>query len=185
MSLARLFHSQGMFHEAEPLFRETLEAHRRILGDSHPGALNSMNNLALLLKDQGKFDEAEPLLKDALRVSHLTLGYVHPDTLAGISNLGLLLKEQGKFEEAEPLLREAAEGLSETTAPGALTAITNLGTPKENSIKRSHSTGGHWREIAPHWATPTLIHSEASTTWQHCFKTKGGSMKLSRFTGRL
>ena len=84
MSLARLLHNQGMFREAEPLFRETLEAHRRILGDSHPGTLNSMNNLALLLKDQGKFDEAEPLLRDALRVSRLTLGYVHPDTLAGI-----------------------------------------------------------------------------------------------------
>jgi len=73
--------------EAEPLYREALEAFRRTLGDSHPDTLSSINNLGLLLKGQGKLSEAESLFRVALEGRRGTLGDTHPDTLVSINNL--------------------------------------------------------------------------------------------------
>ena len=45
-NLAMLEQGQGNMNEAELLFREGLEAHRRIMGDTHRDTLGSINNLA-------------------------------------------------------------------------------------------------------------------------------------------
>ena len=47
-NLADLYWNQGRYDEAEPLYLETLETRKRVLGDDHPDTLNSMNNLANL-----------------------------------------------------------------------------------------------------------------------------------------
>ena len=98
---------QGKYDEAEPLYREALQAQRETLGERHPNTLTSIGNLGMLLQRQYKYDEAEPLLRKALQACRETLGDRHPNTLTMINNLGVLLKAQSKYDEAEPLLREA------------------------------------------------------------------------------
>ena len=61
-NLAALYASQGRYGEAEPLYSETLQLSREVLGPRHPDTLSSMNNLALLYPSQGRYGEAEPLL---------------------------------------------------------------------------------------------------------------------------
>jgi hypothetical protein len=46
--LALLLSDQGKLDEAEPLYREALEARRDVRGARHPNTLTSMNNLANL-----------------------------------------------------------------------------------------------------------------------------------------
>ena len=47
-NLAALYHAQGRYGEAEPLFKRALEASERVLGKEHPDTLASVNNLAAL-----------------------------------------------------------------------------------------------------------------------------------------
>ena len=46
--------AQGMYDEAEPLYRKALEVWRETLGDRHPDTLTSMNDLGLLVDGQGR-----------------------------------------------------------------------------------------------------------------------------------
>ena len=61
---------QGRLAEAEPLYREALEATRQRFDDGHPDTLASIiNNLVLLRLDQGRQKEAEALLRETLEAS--------------------------------------------------------------------------------------------------------------------
>jgi Flp pilus assembly protein TadD len=73
------------------------------LGDEHPEALKSVNNLAGLYELQGKYDQAEPLFVNCLAVRRRVLGDEHPDTLSSINDLAFLYKSQGKYEQAEQM----------------------------------------------------------------------------------
>ena len=109
-ALALELKAQGMYEEAEPLFREALDVRREALGDQHLGTLTAINNLGQVLQAKGDLAAAEPLLREALEVRRETLGDRHPDTLASMNNIGLLLEAKGDLAAAEPLLREALEG---------------------------------------------------------------------------
>ncbi len=90
-NLGMLLQDQGKLEEAEPLFREPLEARRETLGPRHPSTLASLNNLAMLLQDQGKLEEAEPLLREVAEGFRETLGPQHRNTLNSEGNLGMLM----------------------------------------------------------------------------------------------
>jgi tetratricopeptide (TPR) repeat protein len=77
-NLANLYHSQGRYSEAEPLYLEALELWRRNLGEEHPAVATSLNNLANLYYSQGRYSEAEPLLLQALELTRRNLGEEHP-----------------------------------------------------------------------------------------------------------
>ena len=55
-SLALLYQSQSRYDQAEPLFQETLQLRREVLGSRHSDTLQSMNNLAELYRNQGRYD---------------------------------------------------------------------------------------------------------------------------------
>ena len=112
-NLAELYWAQGRFGEAEPLYREALQARREVLGPRHPGALISLSNLAALYRAQGRFGEAEPLNREALQARREVLGPHHPLTLASLNNLAELYQAQGRFGEAATLYREAPEPVRE------------------------------------------------------------------------
>ena len=129
MNVARLLQAQGKLDEAEPLYREALEASRATLGDRHPDTLVSISNMASLLQDQGKVDEAAPLYREALEAERATLGDRHPSTLGSIGDMAHLLQAQGKLDEAEPLCREALEAKRATLGdrhPDTLVSINNM-----------------------------------------------------------
>eukprot|EP00964_Phaeocystis_antarctica_P049491 scaffold28702_cov62-Phaeocystis_antarctica.AAC.7 len=87
-TLAQELCSQGKHDEAEPLFREALEARRATLGNRHLLTLDSISDLGALLLDKGDLSAAEPLCHEALKGMRETLGNRDPHTLFSISNLG-------------------------------------------------------------------------------------------------
>jgi tetratricopeptide (TPR) repeat protein len=105
--MGSLLRKQDKLTEAEPFFRESLEKHRRILGDDHPNTLVSMNNMGSLLEAQGKVAEAELLYREALEKQRRTLGEDHPSTMASIVNMGVLLVKTRRHREAVVLLAPA------------------------------------------------------------------------------
>jgi non-specific serine/threonine protein kinase/serine/threonine-protein kinase len=109
-NLALVLKDLGKFAEAEPYFREVLEAGRRNQGDDHPDLLPSIHAMGSVLEAQGKLAEAEPYYHEVLEKCRRLLGPDHLGTLASIHSMGSLLEAQGKLAEAEPYYREALEG---------------------------------------------------------------------------
>ncbi len=85
-SLANLSKDQGRYDEAEPLYLETLETRKRVLGADHPGTLRSMNSLAWFLLTREPVESRDPrtALKLALEVAEKT-GYENPGHLDTLS----------------------------------------------------------------------------------------------------
>ena len=93
-NLAGLYHAQGRYEDAEPLYDETLSIRRRVLGDDHPDTAGSLNNLAALYYAQGRYDEAAPRLKEAVEIMEQVLGAEHPNTKVVRGNYEVLLAEK-------------------------------------------------------------------------------------------
>jgi tetratricopeptide (TPR) repeat protein len=98
---------QGLYAEAEPLWKETLVIRRDILGEQHPNTVASLSNLAELYRNQGRSEDAEPLMKQALVIRWKVLGGQHPDTASSLNNLAGLYGSQERYKEAERLYQEA------------------------------------------------------------------------------
>ena len=52
-NLAVLYHAQGKYAEAEPLYRRALGIREKALGPEHPDVATSLNNLAELYRPRG------------------------------------------------------------------------------------------------------------------------------------
>ena len=115
VGLAKMLYEHGKLDEAEPLFREALQAYREVLGDRHQSTLASINNLGVLLRDTGSdLGEAEALFREALQAKRETLGDRHLATLTSMLSLGKLLKAKGDLDGARERLRDALQALRET-----------------------------------------------------------------------
>lgn len=115
--------------EAETLFRQTLAARRRLLGDRHPDTLDSMHYLGDVLHRQGKAEEAETLNRQTFALKRRVFGDEHLSTLKTMNNLGVVLTSQGRHAEAESVLREAVEAKRRTLGdgyPSTLGSMNNL-----------------------------------------------------------
>ncbi|WP_172437642.1 tetratricopeptide repeat protein [Acidithiobacillus marinus] len=106
-SLAFLFHSQGLYALAEPLYQRALAISEKVLGPEHPDTAASLNNLAMLYDAQGRLNEAEPLYQRALAIWEKVLGPEYPNTATSLNNLASLYQDQGRLNEAEPLYQRA------------------------------------------------------------------------------
>jgi CHAT domain-containing protein/Flp pilus assembly protein TadD len=128
-SLAGLYVSQDRYSEAEPLYRQALQASREVLGVRHPDTIEIINDLAYLYQMQGRSGEAEPMYREALQASREVLGPRHPTTLGILSNLAAHYKEEGHYAEADPLLLEALQASREVLGsrhPQTLSTLSNL-----------------------------------------------------------
>ena len=63
------------------LYQQVLDLRRKVLGESHPDVVISLNNLGLLYKVQGQTDAAELLYLKALAIAEQHLGTEHPNTV--------------------------------------------------------------------------------------------------------
>ena len=64
--LADLHSRMGDFAAADPLFRETLELRRKLLGKKSSEVAKSLEGLGLNLFDQGDYDAALVMLREAV-----------------------------------------------------------------------------------------------------------------------
>ncbi len=108
-NLGSLYHDQGKYTKAEPLYKRALKIDEKAFGLDHPFVTSDMNNLAMLYYDQGKYTEAEPLYKRALKVDEKAFGLGHPTVATDLNNLGELYRAQGKYVKAEPMYIRALE----------------------------------------------------------------------------
>ena len=94
-NLALLYSSQGLYSQAEPLYKRALAISEKALGPDHPSTATSLNNLATLYNNQGLYSQAEPLYKRALAISEKALGPDHPSTATSLNNLAVLYRQPG------------------------------------------------------------------------------------------
>ncbi len=67
-NLALLYHTQGQYAQAEPLFKRALAIAEKALGPDHPNVAMSLNNLAALYRATKRDKEAETLEQRATRI---------------------------------------------------------------------------------------------------------------------
>jgi tetratricopeptide (TPR) repeat protein len=105
--LAVVYRDQGRLSEAESLFRETLNANRRVRGPDHPETLATQHELARVYLEQGNLASAEQLFRQTLAIRNKVLPADDPNLASTLDNLGLALIQLNRPTEAEPFLREA------------------------------------------------------------------------------
>jgi CHAT domain-containing protein/Tfp pilus assembly protein PilF len=128
-NLAHMYAAQGLYAEAEPLYRQSLAIAEKTLAPDHPGVGTSLNNLAALYHNQGRYAEAEPLYQRDLAISERALGPDHPSVGTALNNLAGLYRAQGRFPEAEPLYRRSLRIYEKAFGPehaNVGTALNNL-----------------------------------------------------------
>ncbi len=86
---------------------QALTIHQQALGEQHPAAAASLNNLAGLYCAMGDYAQAKPLLRQALTIWQQVLGKQHPETATRLNNLAGLLATTDRFSEAFDLMVQA------------------------------------------------------------------------------
>ena len=75
-NLARLYHQQGKYNEAEPLYKRSLAIVEKALGPAHPHLATSLENYAMLLRKTNREVEATRMEAhaEAIRAMHSQKG---------------------------------------------------------------------------------------------------------------
>lgn len=110
---ALMYQSQGRFDEAEPLYRESIEAHIRSVGPDHIEVAKVRFNLATLLEDRGQFAKAEGFYRDSLDTALRVLGERHANVVTMRCRLAYLLFKQNRLDQAKAMFHHALEMASE------------------------------------------------------------------------
>lgn len=107
--LDALYHSKGLFIQAEVCSRRALKIDESSYGPEHTKVAVRLNNLAALLQATNRLSEAEPLMRRGLDIERKSKGEDHPHVAIQLNNLAQLLKETNRLSEAEPLMRRSLE----------------------------------------------------------------------------
>src|SRR5215831_2077948 len=143
-SLAVLYHVQGKYAEAEPLYKRALGIREKTLGPDHPDVASSLNSLAALYRAQGKYTEAEPLYQRALMIRERALEPDNPGTAMSLNGLALLYSAQRKYTEAEPLYQRALMMREKALGPDHRDVATSL-----NNLALLYYAQGKYVEAEP------------------------------------
>ena len=95
----------GLPFEALTLL-DTVDVLQELLGEDHPDALASRNNLAGVYESAGRLTEAIALYEQVLTDRTRILGEDHPDTLTSRNNLAGAYREAGRLREAITLYEQ-------------------------------------------------------------------------------
>jgi len=97
----------GRWKEALDIDNRVLVLRLKVLGESHPFTMASMNNKAMALWKIGQLKDAIALLEDALRLHRLYQPLDHPSALRCLSYLGMAYFQLGEKEKGTSYLSEA------------------------------------------------------------------------------
>ncbi|MBW4581677.1 MAG: tetratricopeptide repeat protein [Tildeniella nuda ZEHNDER 1965/U140] len=141
---ASLYHGQGRYVEAEPLYVRSLSIREQQLGNDHLDVATSLNGLATLYQAKGRYAEAEPLFARSLLIRQRQLGDDHPDVATSLNNLAHLYYFQGRYGEAEPLFMRSLEIQQRQLGDDHLDVAQNL-----NDLAVLYSSQGRYGEAEP------------------------------------
>ena len=106
-NLAGLYHAQGQYAKAEPLYQRALAILEKALGPEHPDVATSLNNLAGSTTPKASTRRPSRSIERALAIKEKALGPEHPDVATSLNNLAGLYRDQGQYAKAEPLYQRA------------------------------------------------------------------------------
>ncbi|KAM0287072.1 hypothetical protein ACHAO9_007829 [Fusarium lateritium] len=129
--LAHVFQRMGLYHDADRVFRLSINQRTQKLGEAHPSTLTNRTSLASVLNSQGRLMEAEGVYEQCIDMMNIKLGTEHPNTLAAKNDYASVLDNLGRFDEAEAIHQEnlAARGRALGEAhPDTVASMENLAT---------------------------------------------------------
>ena len=106
-SVGTIYHSLGLYAEAEPLVVEALETRRE--GDDPLALAQSLVHMSWVHDSRGRLDEALQAAQEALDLRREALGEVHVQTAKSLGQKAVALAKLGRLDEAEQLLQEAID----------------------------------------------------------------------------
>ncbi|MCA9125281.1 MAG: CHAT domain-containing protein, partial [Planctomycetales bacterium] len=107
-NLGLLYDNMADYARAEPLYRQSLEIRKEVLGEKHPDYAGGLNNLALLYYHMDDFASAEPLYRQSLEILKPVFGEMHPNYSKAHYSLAYLYHRTGDYERAEQFYSRAA-----------------------------------------------------------------------------
>ncbi|AMW12861.1 hypothetical protein A4E84_27260 [Streptomyces qaidamensis] len=126
---AQYLHRQGRDAHTIPLRTAALAQYEQVLGDSHPHALSSRNNLAGAYEAAGDVARAISLYETTLAQCEQVLGDTHPHALSIRNNLAAAYHAAGNLARAIPLHESTLAQCEQTlgdTHPDTLSSRNNL-----------------------------------------------------------
>jgi tetratricopeptide (TPR) repeat protein len=101
--------AKGDYDEASALMNRALVLQVAGLGEDHPKAISTMNNVAAVAGLRGDVKTAVELQRRAAKATERAWGANHPVLAAAVGNLGAYLRDVGEFEESEAALERAID----------------------------------------------------------------------------
>lgn len=98
-NMAAIYHSQGKYAMAEPLYQRSLEIKKRVLGEDHLEVATCLYNLAVLHSAKHRYAEAEPLFQQALAIKEAN----RADLTSTLMSYAELLRRTERLAEAQQL----------------------------------------------------------------------------------
>lgn len=91
-NLAAVYHTQGKYTMAEPLYIRALDIKTRLLGEDHDEVALNVHNLAVLYSARKMYPVAEKYYKRAIEIKSRLHGEYHPELLNTLRYYAQLLK---------------------------------------------------------------------------------------------
>ncbi|MFO0980782.1 MAG: serine/threonine-protein kinase [Planctomycetota bacterium] len=123
------YYGLGRYDEAEPLYRQALDAYTRLLGEGELEMIRICNRLAMNYQLLERYQDAQPLYERALELARRYRGDDDQETRSTLSNLASLYAAQDRYAQAEPLIKQALEANRRVFGedhPATLTDTNNL-----------------------------------------------------------
>lgn len=130
-SLAAHLEGMGLFGEALPLRKESLDISKGCFGDKHPSSLSSLDSLASLYHRMGDYHQALTLHLEVLEARKAIYCCSHPSVAKSLNNVATLRLRFGDYVEARALLTEALTATKDAMGalhPDTANLLSNLAT---------------------------------------------------------
>jgi len=106
-NLALVYHMQGDYKKAEPLFKKSLTICEKLLGRHHAHVAHNLDNLAELYFLEGKYQKAKLFYKRALSVLEILSGDSDVNLVPRLTRLAWIHCTLGRNEEALTYFKRA------------------------------------------------------------------------------
>ncbi len=184
--LGSLYHDQGRFAEAVPLFLEALDLRKAMLGPDHLFVAESANNLAFLYRAQGDLVRAEPLFLQALAIQEARMSTDGPGSgqthlVRSLNNLGELYRRLGNPQRAEAYLQRAISMQEDDAALDP----TDLSTSLNNLASVYHDQGDVARAEPLYLRALQLAEGVLGSEHPHVAASLNNMAELYRLVGRF
>ncbi len=108
-NLAALYEVLDQHNNAEDLYLKSLAIMKNLLGEEHPGYLNTLTNLADVYRRMGQYKKAEDFFLQIIASRKKVLGDNHPDYAESLADLASVYEDIGSYKKAEFFYRQSMD----------------------------------------------------------------------------